>query len=58
MGAHFFSFNGVYEVEAEAKYFNAEAADLLRLWPASFRMCKEFTQTGSEQALEALAGER
>jgi glutamyl-tRNA synthetase len=58
MGAYFFSFNGVYETEAEGEYFDAESAVLLEALADRFQALAGFTLESTEQTLGALAAER
>jgi glutamyl-tRNA synthetase len=58
MGTYFFTFNGVYEPEAEGQYFDSEAAVLLETLADRFQGLTGFTLESTEQTLEALAAER
>jgi nondiscriminating glutamyl-tRNA synthetase len=58
MGAYFFSFNGVYETEAESEYFDAESVVLLEALADRFQALAGFTLESTEQTLGALAAER
>ena len=57
-GAYFFSFNGVYDPEAESQHFDAEAAGLLESLADQLQNLRQFTHESAEQVLEALAAER
>jgi len=58
LGAYFFSFNGIYDSEAEAKTFNSESADLMEALAARYESLAQFTLESTEQTLNALAEER
>jgi nondiscriminating glutamyl-tRNA synthetase len=58
LGGYFFTFNGVYEAEAENMYFNSESVSLLEALADRFQALAAFTLESTEQALAALADER
>ena len=58
LGGYFFSFNGVYEAEAEKTYFESESASLLEALADRFQTLAAFTLESTEQSLAALADER
>ncbi|MCX6834874.1 MAG: glutamate--tRNA ligase, partial [candidate division Zixibacteria bacterium] len=57
MGTYFFTFNGVYEPEAESQYFDTESAVLLEILADRFQGLAGFTLENTERTLEALATE-
>ncbi|MFZ5981028.1 MAG: glutamate--tRNA ligase [Candidatus Zixiibacteriota bacterium] len=58
MGAYFFSFDYKYEPKAEAKQFDAEAADLLETLANRFEQIPAFDKKTIETALNSLAEEK
>jgi glutamyl-tRNA synthetase len=56
--AYFFEFNGEYDADAEAKFFNPESAEAMKELAKAYEILTEFSEETTEAALTTLAEKR